>query len=399
MPKPHSVARRGARPPRHRLGPGGQKAAIQAAKLGKRVAVAERRERLGGVSIHTGHDPLQDAARGGARRSSPSARSTCSTRPASRRRERAALAAADGPRGARGRRRDRGRARAVPPQPRRPAARRRRASRTTTRSAIDGRRRADPRRADRDRRRHAPGAAGRRSSSTTARSSTPTACCKLEQPRAAHDDGRRRRRDRRRVRVDVRRARHEGDGRRPARRACCTFLDGEIGEAFQYLLRRAQRDVPAAREASTRSSGASGRGARRAAGVGQGDRRPRPCSTRPAARAPPTALGLENAGLEADKRGRIEVDERLPHGGAAHLRRRRRAPAARPRRDGDGAGPDRRAARVRPAGRRRCPSWSRPASTRSPRSRMVGRTEEELTDAARALRGRHRALDASSRAG
>src|SRR3954465_2209746 len=38
-------------------GPGGQKAAIQAAKLGKRVAVAERRNRLGGVSIHTGTIP------------------------------------------------------------------------------------------------------------------------------------------------------------------------------------------------------------------------------------------------------------------------------------------------------------------------------------------------------
>ena len=38
-------------------GPSGQKAAIQAAKLGKRVAVAERRERVGGVSIHTGTIP------------------------------------------------------------------------------------------------------------------------------------------------------------------------------------------------------------------------------------------------------------------------------------------------------------------------------------------------------
>jgi NAD(P) transhydrogenase len=38
-------------------GPAGQKAAIQAAKLGKRVAVVERRERLGGVSIHTGTIP------------------------------------------------------------------------------------------------------------------------------------------------------------------------------------------------------------------------------------------------------------------------------------------------------------------------------------------------------
>jgi NAD(P) transhydrogenase len=38
-------------------GPSGQKAAIQAAKLGKHVAVAERRDRLGGVSIHTGTIP------------------------------------------------------------------------------------------------------------------------------------------------------------------------------------------------------------------------------------------------------------------------------------------------------------------------------------------------------
>ena len=38
-------------------GPSGQKAAIQAAKLGKRVAVVERKQRLGGVSIHTGTIP------------------------------------------------------------------------------------------------------------------------------------------------------------------------------------------------------------------------------------------------------------------------------------------------------------------------------------------------------
>jgi NAD(P) transhydrogenase len=38
-------------------GPGGQRAAIQAAKLGRRVAVVERREQVGGVSIHTGTVP------------------------------------------------------------------------------------------------------------------------------------------------------------------------------------------------------------------------------------------------------------------------------------------------------------------------------------------------------
>ena len=38
-------------------GPSGQKAAIQAAKLRKRVVVVERRDRIGGVSIHTGTIP------------------------------------------------------------------------------------------------------------------------------------------------------------------------------------------------------------------------------------------------------------------------------------------------------------------------------------------------------
>lgn len=38
-------------------GPGGQRAAIQAAKLGKRVGVVERRDRIGGVSIHSGTIP------------------------------------------------------------------------------------------------------------------------------------------------------------------------------------------------------------------------------------------------------------------------------------------------------------------------------------------------------
>jgi NAD(P) transhydrogenase len=38
-------------------GPGGQRAAIQAAKLGKKVAVVERREIVGGVTAHTGTIP------------------------------------------------------------------------------------------------------------------------------------------------------------------------------------------------------------------------------------------------------------------------------------------------------------------------------------------------------
>ena len=38
-------------------GPGGQKAAIAAAKLGKRVCVAERRDMMGGVCVNTGTIP------------------------------------------------------------------------------------------------------------------------------------------------------------------------------------------------------------------------------------------------------------------------------------------------------------------------------------------------------
>jgi len=38
-------------------GPAGQKAAIQAAKLGKRVAIVERKSEVGGVSLHTGTIP------------------------------------------------------------------------------------------------------------------------------------------------------------------------------------------------------------------------------------------------------------------------------------------------------------------------------------------------------
>ena len=38
-------------------GPAGQKGAIAAAKLGKRVAIVDRREMIGGVSLHTGTIP------------------------------------------------------------------------------------------------------------------------------------------------------------------------------------------------------------------------------------------------------------------------------------------------------------------------------------------------------
>src|ERR1700722_1064902 len=38
-------------------GPAGQKGAIAAAKLGKRVAIVDRRDMIGGMSLHTGTIP------------------------------------------------------------------------------------------------------------------------------------------------------------------------------------------------------------------------------------------------------------------------------------------------------------------------------------------------------
>lgn len=45
-------------------GPAGQRAAIQAAKLGKRVAVVEKQTCIGGVCIETGTHPFQNISRG-----------------------------------------------------------------------------------------------------------------------------------------------------------------------------------------------------------------------------------------------------------------------------------------------------------------------------------------------
>ena len=126
------------------------------------------------------------------------------------------------------------------------------------------------------------------------------------------------------------------------------FLDGEIGEAFQYLLRRSNvtfrlREQVEAVEAATAARACGSPPVRSSASetvlyaVGrQGDTED---------------LAVEKAGLEADRRGRIPVSARPPHRRRAHLRGRRRG-RRRARRDRDGAGPDRRAARVRRAGAR-----------------------------------------------
>ena len=105
---------------------------------------------------------------------------------------------------------------------------------------------------------------------------------------------------------------------------------------------------------------------------------PTTCSSRPAARATPRRSNLEAAGVEADKRGYVEVDEDYRTSVPAHLRGRRRHRLPRARVDVDGAGARRGVPRVRlhvqAPGRA---SSCRTASTRSPRCRCVGLSEED----------------------
>ena len=145
-----------------------------------------------------------------------------------------------------------------------------------------------------------------------------------------------------------------------------TFLDGEIGEALQFILRR--NNVTFRLNEAVKSVAMHRQGDRHAPRLGQGRRlgdralRDRP----PGRHRQPGARQGRHRGRQARAHlGR----RRVPHGRAPHLRGRRLHGRLRPRRHGDGAGPPGRAARVRPARLDRCPSCCRPASTRSPSSR------------------------------
>ena len=212
--------------------------------------------------------------------------------------------------------------------------------------------------------------------------------------RAALDDRRRRRRDRRRVRVDVRRARHEGHASSTSATARSTSSTARSARRSSTCCAAATSRSACARR-STRSSRSDGR-ARIRLGVGQGDHRPRPCSTRSGARARRTALGIEHTGLEADKRGRLtrstsDFRTSVPHIFAVGDVAGRRA-SPRPRWSRAGSPPCTRstqpvthAARARPDRR-----------LRHPRDRHGGRTEEQLTDDARPVRDRASRAGASS---
>ena len=352
-------------------GPSGQKAAVQAAKLGKRVAIAERRNRLGGVSIHTGTIPsktlrqatLEQLATRPLDVLDPSRREESERQAIQQLLDRAAAVVAA-----------------------ETAITREQFGATTSGCCparrLQGRphgphrrlRRAGSREPDRDRGRHAPGAPGvggvRRSHDHRLRRAA-----EAREPRPAHDDRGRRGRDRRRVRVDVRGARLQGDGRRPAR-PCPEFLDSEIGEAFQYLLRR--RNVTfRLREKVEAVEALPGRGARLKLASGkeivseavlyatgrQGDTE---------------NLDLGNAGPGGRQARADQGRRRVPDRGAAHLRRRRLR-RRRPRRDRHGAGSDRGAARLRPPVTQ-LPRLIPTGVYAIPELALVGCTEEELTD-------------------
>ena len=74
-----------------------------------------------------------------------------------------------------------------------------------------------------------------------------------------------------------------------------SFLDSEIGEAFQYLLRRQNVTFRLREQVAAVDLDVDARGPKLRLESGK-ELSPRPCSTRPAARATPSTLQLENGG-------------------------------------------------------------------------------------------------------
>ena len=374
-------------------GPAGQRAAVQAAKLGQ--ARRRRREAVAS-SAASASTPARSRARRCARRCSASSRLRGTAEPAG---HAVQIAAAD-PASSSCARVDRGRgARAATSSTSSSIATtsrslgRARISRTRTR-----RRRAataasahDHGRVHPDRRRHRAGAAARR------RAGRPDRAHERRHPRpdaAAANAGRRRRgRDRHRVRLDVRHARRRTSRWSRSATRPLEFLDNEIVDELMHQMR----------EARTSSSGwarrwnrldvdrRSAAACRVAPRVGQAHRRRRRRSSPSAGSAPRRALDLAAAGLAADERGRLEVDEHfqtaVPHIYAAGDVIGYPSLAA----TSSGAGAARGLPRVR---RRRRPdgrALSLSASTRSPRSRWwAHRAGADAQEGA--VRDRRRAL-------
>ena len=376
-------------------GPSGQKAAIQAAKLGKRVAVVERRQRLGGVSIHTGTIPsktlrvavLDELAR----------RPLDVPDPLQPREPRApGDRVPDGPHRARRRRGGAGRARAVPPQPRRPAVRRR---------LVRGR----AHRLHHRRRRQARPSPRRTSSSPSARHPARPPDVAFDDETIIDSDGllhlhQRLPRSMTVVGAGVIGVEYASMFGRlgtkvtvvDQRPRVLTFLDGEIGEALQYILRRnnvtfrLNEKVAAVTIEQRRARSPRSPRARRSA--------PRPCSTPPGRQGATDSLELERRASRPTSAGASPVDEdfrtKVPHIFAVGDVRRRVGP----RGDGDGAGPPGGAARVRAPGH----VDARAAADRrlrDPRDRDGGPHGGGPDRGRRPLRGRASRAGRSSRAG
>ena len=127
------------------------------------------------------------------------------------------------------------------------------------------------------------------------------------------------------------------------------FCDPEIVEALQFHLRDLAVTFRFGEEVTAVDVGAAGT----LTTLASGKQIPAETVMYSAGRQGQTDhLDLGNAGLEADNRGRIVVDEQFQHQGRPHLRRRRRHRLPRAGRHVDGAGPAGRLPRVRRAGAR-----------------------------------------------
>ena len=168
------------------------------------------------------------------------------------------------------------------------------------------------------------------------------------------------------------------------------FCDAQIVEALQYHL----RDLGVTFRFGESVVGVDRARRRHRHGARQRQAHPgaRRCSTPPAARARPGRSTWRRPGCRPTSAAASRSGPRYRTDGRAHLRRRRRHRLPQPRRHVDGAGPPRGAAR-RSASPARSMSDLLPFGIYTiPEISFVGRTEEELTEAAVPVRGRHLAL-------
>ena len=155
------------------------------------------------------------------------------------------------------------------------------------------------------------------------------------------------------------------------------FLDREIVESLQYQL----RDLRVAFRFGETVTAVDRHDDQVVTHLASGKRIPSQTVLYAAGRQGATdTLNLESAGLEADSRGRIAVDEHFRTSVPTHLRRGRPDRLPEPRLDLRRAGPAGRAATRSGRTRRRSPRACPLGIYTIPEISMIGRTEEQLTD-------------------